>query len=710
MVDLQELVFQLNSRNLHEKLEAIKQMGESDDPNAIEYLLNSLPELRSEVRLAVIRALGNLKDKRASGPLIMVYGEKPTHSIKKEIINALLAIQDEHSLAKLMDIASDTTEDLYIRLLIIRDIGKFDLNDSPEVVNAAVKLLQDENKEVKKRALDLVTSYKLQNIQNYLLPLIKDPDKDIRMKAIKYLYSMEGERLVSKLVSILSSDEVKDDVKERVVEVLGIVHSGQIRELLKKLTRCNIENIRKNALISLAHSNDVSIVEIVTERLADNSAKVRKAALSALSKLNAQGVLNKIIPLIMDNDDAVREEAVFVISTLVKPHELKQLEPLMKNPNINVIKSVLKIFSNKEYFPESFYSLLDSFIKLKDKEINASVVDILTVNKDGKSYLNLLGIYKRVDEDLKVEILYSLKKFENLLPDMAEPLFDFYKDEKSPKLRSILTDIIALAKTKDSGQMLLFIINQEDDARTKSNAIEALEQYFDTIDEIEIVNTVMPTLRDDNNRVKANAAKTLWELGGLRMLAKLEDMLKEADKWQRASACFVLGEIGAIQVVPILKKALKDHEDVVRANAIKALGKCGETSMFQQFLDIFNGETQNVKKAILFTLRYSNDELFMDFLVSMLENVDDDIAVEAARSFNVLLIENNDLILRVSDNIENLSKAVLKELIDGFGDVYNKTSLEILEQLSYDDDVDISSKALSLYKKVEQNCLKNAYL
>ncbi|MGM0608300.1 MAG: HEAT repeat domain-containing protein [Candidatus Muiribacteriota bacterium] len=706
MPEFKEIVNSLNSRSIKEKIQAVKDLGESGDERAVEYLLNNLPELHSELRLNIVRALAKLKNKRASGPLIMVYDETPSSTLKREIIIALLALEDEKCFSKLMEIASSKDEDLYLRIFILKEIRKLGKKDSPEIINTTVQLLNDNNIEIKKNALLIVIEYEIQNIQNYLLPLIKEADIDIRSNALKHLYKMEGENVVGKIINILSSDKVDDKNKERIVEILWLIKSSKIQELLEKLVVCNIEKIRRNAVISLSHFNYPEVTEVIAKRLNDESAEVKKAALMALAQMNGREYMKKILPLLMDKDEKVRKEAALTIENLISEKELSKLEPLLRNPNDKIVEGVLNIFASKKYFPDNFYSLVDDFIKIDNETIQKKIVDILSVIKDRKSYDFLISIYNKVEENIKVEILYKIKNYDSLFKEIVPVIFDYYKKEESPKLRSIITDIIAQGKDKESGELLMYIVKKETDSRTRSNAIEALENYENILDEVELVNTIMPALKDKNNRVKANAAKALWKFGGLRMVAMLNDMLKSEGRWERASACFVLGEIASVQVVPILESALKDPEDVVRANAVKALGKCGEDKVIEDIIQNYNKETEVVKQALIFSLRFIRNEKYMDFILEKLEDKNENIATEAAFTFNLILKKEPAWLEKISDSIEKINSDVIKVLINGIGQIHNHKALELLERLSYHSDIEVASGALTNYKKVENIVFK----
>ncbi|MCK9223633.1 MAG: HEAT repeat domain-containing protein [Candidatus Muirbacterium halophilum] len=705
MSKFDEVIFKLNSRNIKERIEAVTELGDLGDPRGVEYLINNLPELHSELRLNIIRALKKIKDPSASGPLIVVYDETPSQIIRHEIINALLAICDDHSINKLMQIVNDITEEIYLRVTILKEITKFRLKDSSDIINTSVSLLKDKNVEIRKNALNLINEYRVRNIQNYLFPLLKEDDIEVRNKALVYLYKTEGEVVINKVINILSSNQVDNNDKAKIVEVLGSIRVEKVVNLLKKLIICNIEIIRKNAIFSLVHTGEKGIHEEISKRLKDNSAEVRKAALTALTNIKASMYVKNIIPLIMDKDEGVRTDAVYALKNLINTVDLIKLEPLMKNPNLNVVRAVLEVFADKKYVPAGFYDLINSLYTSDDDIIKKVVIRILGINKDKKAFDKLLLLFSGGSENIKIDILYNLKEFKSLYTVLIPSLFEKYKDEDSEKIRAVMTDIIALGNDRESGKILLYIVKNETDGRTKSNAVEALENYVDIIDEVDLVNTIMPCLKDSNNRVKANAAKALWTLGGLRMVSMLEDMLRSEDRWQRASACFVLGEIAAIQVVPVLKRCLDDSEDVVRGNAVKALAKCGEFDVVHDYISKYNSETDVVRQAIVFSCRFFNNDETKEFLVNMLEEKNANISKEAAYSIKFLIKEDIYLVEKVSYKIEKLDKEIIKILVDPIGDSQSSFALELLERLSYYDDIEISSKASNILKKVNKVAL-----
>jgi len=86
---------------------------------------------------------------------------------------------------------------------------------------------------------------------------------------------------------------------------------------------------------------------------------------------------------------------------------------------------------------------------------------------------------------------------------------------------------------------------QDGDARVIANSIEALQKIVAKgAPNKEVVAAVQAHLNHDDNRVKSNAIKALWQWEVYDVLQDLLKMLEHADPRPKLSATFALGEIG----------------------------------------------------------------------------------------------------------------------------------------------------------------------
>ncbi len=105
-------------------------------------------------------------------------------------------------------------------------------------------------------------------------------DYDARKPAIKALGKINDERVLEPLISLMRSDEFKDDATWALAE-LGKPAVGRLLELLKDPE----EVTRKQAILALGEIKDESCVDALIESLKDPDWFTRLSAASALEKI-----------------------------------------------------------------------------------------------------------------------------------------------------------------------------------------------------------------------------------------------------------------------------------------------------------------------------------------------------------------------------------------------------------------------------------------
>jgi len=126
-------------------------------------------------------------------------------------------------------------------------------------------------------------------------------DYDARKPVIKTLGKINDERVLDPLITLMRSDEFKDDATWALAE-LGKPAVGRLLELLKDPE----EVTRKQAILALGEIKDESCVDALIESLKDPDWFTRLAAASALEKMKDPRGREAIKPLMKDPDLVVR--------------------------------------------------------------------------------------------------------------------------------------------------------------------------------------------------------------------------------------------------------------------------------------------------------------------------------------------------------------------------------------------------------------------
>lgn len=145
------------------------------------------------------------------------------------------------------------------------------------------------------------------------------------------------------------------------------------------------------------------------------------------------------------------------------------------------------------------------------------------------------------------------------------------------------------ASTEGKGTISAREMIEDSNPHVRARGVEVIEaELVKEMDPEVAIKLLTPFLKDPDNRVRANAAKALYDFDKPRALDSLNEMAENEDKWMRVSAAWAFGEIGTTDVIDPLLKLSDDSEYHVKRRAIKAL-----STILQNKKDLLSAEMQN---------------------------------------------------------------------------------------------------------------------
>ncbi|MBO8182007.1 MAG: HEAT repeat domain-containing protein [Archaeoglobus sp.] len=262
---------------------------------------------------------------------------------------------------------------------------------------------------------------------------------------------------------------------------------------------------------------------------------------------------------------------------------------------------------------------------------------------------------------------------------------------------------------------------REGNPKIRADAAEALGDF----DKLEVIEALLEGLKDEDRKVRWNAAKSLeylckdkidllievfsqsssvfqkvslaWLLGRYKIkkaIPALAEALEFGDKYVRRACVIAMGSIGDEKSLPYLISALKDHDPVLRKRAAEALGRIG----------IFTDEVKNA-------------------LLTALTDPDSDVRSAAAKTLETLgwKPESNEelakyyaalkltpkLVLLGDAAIEPLTVALKDEdwntkifASEAFSGIRSRRAVERLFEVSKSDDWTVRFHALSALSRI----------
>ncbi len=206
---------------------------------------------------------------------------------------------------------------------------------------------------------------------------------------------------------------------------------------------------------------------------------------------------------------------------------------------------------------------------IKNDIIRFVIIAAITAFIAGILLFGILFLWYRKKEGLKTDALLSHQ--ESIIKKM--------QSFSAPSDRTASDS--ALFKIDSSERGVITDINTS--IRKKAKRVEMLEK--DLLDEKdpEVAEKLFQQyINDDNNRIKANAAKALYPHNSRKALEILAEMLLNYDKWMRTSAVWALGEITSEKAAKLLLSLKNEDDPNVKVQLTESIEKLMDNKELSQ--------------------------------------------------------------------------------------------------------------------------------
>lgn len=271
----------------------------------LDILIDTFHSEKSFDREKAASALGRLKDIRAIDPLIAALTDEDDN-VSREVRYALTQIGQAAVQPLLKALRNG---DPGLRQGIIAVLGEMK-NPTPNILDAIVYAMQDEDSKVREEAVVQAGLLKIQKgLQPCIALLAKDPVVNVRKAAATALGVYAAPPSVDALTGAIRNDEQ--------------------------------EEVRCAAVTSLGEIKNTKTVPAIINALSDKSAQVRASAATALGDLGDVRSLDPLIAALNDTDDLVLEQAV---GALGKLKNLRAVDPLLESWKTHAESPTLQYF------------------------------------------------------------------------------------------------------------------------------------------------------------------------------------------------------------------------------------------------------------------------------------------------------------------------------------------------------------------------------
>jgi HEAT repeat protein len=177
--------------------------------------------------------------------------------------------------------------------IFARNLGAGSGRDATEPLEASIlKATSADSREERWTAVGELANSRERSARDALLAAMRDPEPDVRERAIDALGEFKDEAAIGPLSHALAQDE-DEDVRESAADALGEIPSAESVAALKRSLEDESPDVRASAVDGLARIGGPEMIPTLREALSDENQDVRDVAAESLRKLAGGGAAER---------------------------------------------------------------------------------------------------------------------------------------------------------------------------------------------------------------------------------------------------------------------------------------------------------------------------------------------------------------------------------------------------------------------------------
>ncbi len=403
-----------------------------------------------------------------------------------------------------------------------------------------------------------------------LIPLLKDPNVDVRQEAIFALGQIGNRDAVAPLIAARAGAHPEDLVL--IAEALGKLGGDAAIVALDDLQRDFSTPVRVNAALGLARQKDPNAANALLLAVHDPDPSVTWSAIYGLEKQEPMPrSCTTVTPFLENSDPLVRAYAARTLGKLACKQSGAAIAALLKDDDVRVVINAARALGDLKD-KDAVRPLGALVMGHKSQHVRAAAAEALgkIKEKDGKDAL-AQGL---LDPSAMVR-LQSIRALALILGDKSEMFCDQMRRDGARLVRAEAIRSYGDANLTKRAPELDQIARGDKDPMMRAAAVEALGLLKDA----SVLPMLPPALRDPDFTVAATAATSIGEQKDKTAVAALMDAYRARPEHEfvdvQIEIVRVLGELGAVEAEPLLTEATSNDDVRVRVAAVEALKKLG---------------------------------------------------------------------------------------------------------------------------------------
>ncbi len=328
-----------SEKNRKTEIELIELLSSSKVPLFTIPIAEKLLVPRSEVREKAAVVLKKTGDDRML-PVILSLGQSKNPIDRIYFLEALNYIYDVRFQKLAISMLED--ENKSVRIYAIKCINN---NEVKEALPAMRKLAsKDDNNETRKMAIESLVSFKDTASGSMLTGILKDPDLEMRMEAVKALRELKYYSAAAQISDLLTSENSMEMKQSILDTIISFKKAGSINGLKHIIQNDTDPKMRIKAVYTVGIAVEESrSLEVLEDALSDEDYRVRGEACSVLGSIKRKGVSEILIDQIKtDKSRYVRSAALYSIVKINDADNIIKLFDIYSHEEDIVFKEMLR--------------------------------------------------------------------------------------------------------------------------------------------------------------------------------------------------------------------------------------------------------------------------------------------------------------------------------------------------------------------------------
>ncbi len=419
------------------------------------------------------------------------------------------------------------------------------INIGPDAIHGTVGALESGNPVVRRNALFILRQLDARDTYPEIRKATLDPDPSVRIMAIQTVALFGGE---DALQLVLKQVDVENDaIREAAIGALRYFGKDALPALTSLLSYGN-PDVRAQAVKALGNIGTPEAGRHILKALGDESALVRYSACNAIAETGDPSTLPSLILLLEDRDSDVREAASEACARFPDA-AWRFLAPKLKEGTTLQKIGAATVARKARYRP----AVADLGESMRDPESEvrmAATAALMAVGDPSTVEILVAGLQ---DPQIRWLCILALRQFgdKNITPLLrrsGDPELDYWKQFVLEGMgdKALEGCLEALKTETELGTKIatLCTMRQIKDVRAAYPLINLLGDekigyvaQFVLVQMGEVaVDPLLVALQDERPQVRAQAARTLGEIGFGRVVQPLRGLLSDPEPSVRSAA------------------------------------------------------------------------------------------------------------------------------------------------------------------------------